>query len=72
MLDSLPLFPDEAGGQFHLVPRLQVVHSVFGADGQLGYLREREVLLARWEGLCTELEAIDRRLEELDTLIGGW
>jgi hypothetical protein len=30
---------------------------------------ERKALLARWEGLCSEMEAIDRRLEELDAMI---
>ncbi len=71
MHDYLPLFPEEAG-QLHPIPRLRLVTPPSGGDCQLGYLREREVLLSRWEGLCNELEAIDRRLEELDLLIGGW
>lgn len=66
MYDSIPLFPvarRRSRDAIERATRLEV-HS--------SYERERDALVARWRTLCDEMEAIDRRLDELELLIGGW
>jgi hypothetical protein len=73
MDDTLPLYPlpprdsrafQHSRSPSRIAPAPLELHS--------GFERERSALTDYWRRLCDELEAVDRRLDELDALLAGW
>lgn len=73
MDDRLPFHPSEPGT--HSAPpqiRWRRRNAPAPIELHAGIERERSALAEHWRQLCAEMERIDRRLEELDSLLLGF
>ena len=73
MDDSLPLYPfPPRGSAARHTPWRPARIAPAPFELHAGFERERSALADYWRRLCEELEAVDRRLDELDALLAGF
>lgn len=72
MDDSLPLYPFPPGGSAPHAARWPSRIAPAPFELHAGFERERSALADYWRRLCEEMEAVDRRLDELDALLAGF